>query len=66
MYELNRCIFSLKMMSYWKNNILFGITSAVISKKVMMASPSDITFFFENQKKNLMAMKLQIFRLKNA
>ena len=39
------------MMSYWKNNILFGITSAVISKKVMMASPSEITFFFLKTKK---------------
>ena len=51
MDELNRRIFWLKMMSYWKNNILFGITSAVISKKVMMASPSDITFFFLKTKK---------------
>ena len=33
MAKLNGCTFLLKMMTYWKNIILFGIKSALILKK---------------------------------
>ena len=33
MGKLNGCIFQLKMMTYQKNKILFGIKSALICKK---------------------------------
>ena len=45
------CIFWLKMMTYQKNIILFGIKAMLISKKNLIASLSLIKFF-ENQNKS--------------
>ena len=45
MDRLNECIFKLKMMSYWKNIKLFGLKSALISKKNLIASLSAIPIY---------------------
>ena len=34
MDKLNKFIFSLKMVTYWKNIIVFGTDSALILKKI--------------------------------
>ena len=39
MGKQNRCIFWLKMMSYWRNIILFGIKSVLIWKKWFVSEP---------------------------
>ena len=42
MVKLNSCIFLLKIITYWKNLILFGIKSALIFKKKLVANLSAI------------------------
>ena len=49
MEKLNKSIFFIKMMTYWKNIILFGIKSGLILKNNLIASLS-IMKIFENQK----------------
>ena len=51
MDKLNGCILRLKMMSYWKNIILLGIKSVLISIKNVIANQSTIKSFHK-QKKN--------------
>ena len=42
MVKLNGCIFWSKMITYWKNIILFGIKSALILKKKLTVNLSII------------------------
>ena len=40
MDKLNGCVFPMKMRTYWKNIIVFGIKSGVILKNNLIASLS--------------------------
>ena len=45
-------VIKLKMMTYWKNIILFGTKSMLILKKNLIVSLSIINFFLKNKMKS--------------
>ena len=47
MVKLNRCIFWLKMMTYWRNIIVFRIKSALILKFDLITNLSIIKMFWK-------------------
>ena len=49
MFKLNGYVFCLKMITYWKNILLFWINSAAILKKDFDSKPVYNKKVFENQ-----------------
>ena len=52
MKKLNECIFWLKMISYWKNVIVFWINSELILKNNFIANSSPIKKFLKTKIKS--------------
>ena len=53
MFKLNGYVFWLKMITYWKNILLFWINSAAILKKDFDSKPVYNKKVFENENKVL-------------
>ena len=48
--KLNGCIFLLKMMTYWENKMIFGITSWIVWKEDLIVNPSTIKELWKQKK----------------
>ena len=62
MFKLNGYVFWLKMITYWKNILLFWINSAAILKKDFDSKPVYNKKVFENQNKVLWQWNYKVSR----
>ena len=63
MVKQTGCILCLKMMTYWKNGMIFGKMSVTVWKKNLIVNLCTIKIFY-NPKKSLTMLMLQIFLIK--